>query len=306
MNCRIRQTRGRLIAALFLSVTIAASACAWNGTGHKAISLMAYERLTPDVRRRIDSLLAKHPDYAKWISGISETQRGRAAFLAASVWPDIIRNDPRFYDEKGTATPPIPGLPDGAQRRHSDWHYIDLPFSTDGTPTDPEPESNALMELKKVQSIEHESEQMQVYLLPWILHLTEDVHQPLHTMMRFTVDDPMGDRGGNGVRVKDGSNLHSYWDGRLGSDDTDSFIDELADTIARQNPLQSNLDMQPEHWITEGFDSRKQVYDFTGAGTRQNPAVLNDKYSVEARQLAFQRAALAGYRLAAFLNSHFK
>jgi hypothetical protein len=290
---------------LVLASVAAAPTYAWNSTGHKAISLVAYERLTPAVRRRIDGLLAKHPDYPKWIAGVPEDQRGRAAFMAASVWPDAIRNDPRFHDDDKPATPSIPGLPEGAQARHSGWHYIDVPFSMDGTATAPAVDSNALMELKEVQSVEKTPESMQVYLLPWILHMTEDVHQPLHTMMRFTVDDPKGDRGGNDVRVKDGSNLHSYWDGRLGSDNTDDFIQELAATIEKQNPPQGSVDLQPEHWITEGFDSRWQVYHFTGDGTRQNPAVLNDEYSVGARQLAMQRAALAGYRLAAFLNSHF-
>jgi hypothetical protein len=78
-------------------------------------------------------------------------------------------------------------LPAGTQARHAEWHYIDTPFSTDGSPTVPTEKSNALMELKEVQSVARMPEQMQVYLLPLILHLTEDVHQPLHTMMRSTV-----------------------------------------------------------------------------------------------------------------------
>ena len=69
---------------------------AWNSTGHKAIALIAYERLTPVTKQRVDQLLARHPDYPKWIAGITTADRGRAAFLAASVWPDTIRSDPRF------------------------------------------------------------------------------------------------------------------------------------------------------------------------------------------------------------------
>jgi hypothetical protein len=158
------------------------------------------------------------------------------------------------------------------------------------------------MELKEVQSVERMPEQMQVYLLPWILHLIEDVHQPLHTMMRFTANDPKGDQGGNTVRLKDGSNLHSYWDGRLGDDNTDRFINELAATMEQQNPRPTTLDIQPEHWINEGFESRQQVYSFNGAGTRENPAALSDEYSVAARKLAFQRAALASHRLGRILD----
>src|SRR5262245_29429117 len=53
------------------------------------------------------------------------------------------------------------------------------------------------------------------HLIPWILHLIGDVHQPLHVVQRFTKDN--GDRGGNLVRLVGNSNLHSYWDSRLGS-----------------------------------------------------------------------------------------
>jgi hypothetical protein len=38
---------------------------------------------------------------------------------------------------------------------------------------------------------------------------------------------------------------------------------------------------------------------------RENPAELRDEYSVAAFRLAFQRAALASYRLTEFLNTHF-
>ena len=57
----------------------------WNATGHKAISALVYQRMTPAVRQRIDALLAKHPDYPKWTEGVPEADRGHAAFLAASV-----------------------------------------------------------------------------------------------------------------------------------------------------------------------------------------------------------------------------
>jgi len=224
----------KLLLILALTAGTTSSIHGWSATGHKAISVLVYQRLNPATRERIDSLLAKHPDYPKWIEDIPDQERGRAAFLAASVWPDVIRNDPRFYAMDKTPTPPIPGLPEGAQANHSEWHYIDTPFSTDRTPILPPRESNALMELKNVQSVEKMPEQMQVYLLPWILHITEDIHQPLHTMMRFTANDPKGDQGGNTVRIKDGSNLHSYWDGRLGNGNTDQLLN--AQSIEKQNP----------------------------------------------------------------------
>ena len=291
-----------LLVAMISICSTSITALAWNGTGHKAIALIAYEKLTSAARKQIDNLLAKHPDYPKWTDGVPARQKGSTAFLEASVWPDAIRNDPRFHNDKQPATPPIPGLPESAQARHAGWHFINVPFSIDGTPTTPPEEPNALTKLKDFQALGRMPEQMQVYTLPWLIHLVADVHQPLHVIDGFSKEHPKGDLGGNTVRLKDGSNLHAYWDGRLGSSQTARFIDDLAATIEQQNPRPQKLDMDPRHWVDEGVALRQQVYSFTGAGTTQNPAVLSDQYSVEARRISFQRAALAAYRLAEFLN----
>ena len=42
------------------------------------------------------------------------------------------------------------------------------------------------------------------------------------------------------------------------------------------------------------------AYSFSGVGTAGNPAALSDQYSVEARRIAFQRAALAAFGLPNF------
>jgi hypothetical protein len=302
MRQRIRTSHVIPLIVLVLTPVVA---FAWNGTGHKAIALIAYEHLTPTARQRVNQLLSKHPDYPKWTDGVPARQRGSTAFLAASLWPDQIRNDPRFHDDNRPSTPPIPGLPAGAQARHAGWHFINIPFSPDGTPTIPAEVPNILTKLKDFESVGTMPEPMQVYLLPWIIHLIGDVHQPLHVINRFTRDFPKGDAGGNRVRLTDGSELHAYWDSRLGTSEGPQYIDELTATIEQMNPKPRTLDMQPEHWVNEGFELRKQVYNFSGRGTPGDPAVLNDQYSVQARLTALQRAALAAYRLAEFLNHQF-
>src|SRR5439155_18980218 len=203
----------RLAFVLFFVFTSAAYA--WNGTGHKAIALMAYERLTAAARQRVDQVLAKHPDYPNWIAEVPAADRGRAAFLAAATWPDAIRRDPRFHNDHRRPTPPIPGLPPGAQARHADWHFINMPFSPDGTRTIPAPAPNIVTKLEECKTIGRMSAEQQVYTLPWLLHLVGDIHQPLHVLQRFTLDFPRGDRGGNAVRLRGTSNLHSYWDSHL-------------------------------------------------------------------------------------------
>ena len=92
---------------------------AWNATGHQTIALMVYGQLTPATEIRVDRLLSQHPDYPKWTAGTPMAERGRVAFLAASVWPDMIRSDPRFHADNEQATPNIPGLPLGVQARYA-------------------------------------------------------------------------------------------------------------------------------------------------------------------------------------------
>jgi hypothetical protein len=101
-------------------------------------------------------------------------------------------------------------------------------------------------------------------------------------------------------------NLHSYWDSRIGTSETDRFLNELVATVQNRHPQPGRLEMTPEQWAKEGFELRNQVYGFTGSGTKENPAILSDAYSVQARETAYARAALAGYRLAEFLNLRLK
>lgn len=291
---------------LLLLLLVASPLGAWNNTGHKVIALIAYLQMTPAARQQVDALLATHPEYSKWTEGVPERERGARALMAASVWPDAIQADPRFHDDNQPATAPIPGLPPGAQARHSGWHFINMPFSTDGTPTVPAAKPSVLTQLQEFQSLGTQPDRVKVYLLPWLIHLIGDVHEPLHTTQWFSKDFPQGDRGGNRVMLSDGQNLHSYWDSRFGSDDGLRFVVELAVAIQARSPIPQELKMDPEQWVNESFALRDKVYSFTGSGTTQNPAVLSADYHVTARSIAIERVALAAYRLAEFLNQTFK
>src|SRR5688572_14444327 len=122
----------RLVTVLF-TLVLATPCHAWNATGHKAIALIAYGHLSSATKARVDELLAKHPDYPKWIAAASHADRGRVAFMEVSVWADAIRNDSRFHADNARPTPNIPGLPVGGQARRAGWHFMNIPFSTDGT-----------------------------------------------------------------------------------------------------------------------------------------------------------------------------
>jgi hypothetical protein len=287
---------------LLLTLALQAPLQAWNATGHRIVGAIAYDHLTAKARDRVDELLRQHPDFKTLLGGAA----GRDAFLAASVWPDVIKGDNRFYDDTRANTQPTPLLPGfPSMARHTNWHYIDLPFSPDGTPLKPPPSPNALIELRRILK----EADLTAYDLPWLVHLTGDVHQPLHCTDRFTKSHPDGDQGGNLVYVTPGRNLHALWDDLAGTDTTDAYVNRYAAEITAEfagtNGRRPRLSKDPKKWVDEGFDlAKREVYSFgPETGSRENPLVLPITYEDRARQVARVQLAKAGFRLAEALNA---
>lgn len=303
-----------LILALF---TAAFSAYAWNAAGHHIISAMVYDRLTPAARARADDLIRRHPDYeTHFLKGVLESAspavRARSAFINASVWPDEIRNDPRFYNEERadvTPTPLLPGFPD--MGRHVTWHYIDIPFSQDGTPLQDPPFPNAVTEIERLMVAVGKpvgDAENPVYALPWLLHLVEDLHNPLHAVTRFSRDNPDGDRGGNLIFVQPGNNLHAFWDGLAAPDPaTPAAVDALASQL-RRTGTKRPISAGPAIWAQEGVEiAKKSVYSFgLSSGTKDRPIMLSTKYQNVAKQLYREEFAAAAARLSNLLNRELK
>jgi hypothetical protein len=97
-------------------------------------------------------------------------------------------------------------------------------------------------------------------------------------------------------------NLHGFWDDRIGTSTSDNFIAQTVATITNRHPKPAQISIDPEPWIQDSVEQRFFVYSFSGKGTSQLKAVVSPNYSVNAKLLAFERAALGGYRLAEFLN----
>ncbi|HVO99118.1 MAG TPA: S1/P1 nuclease [Bryobacteraceae bacterium] len=307
-----------VVAFLSLLVTLSPSVSAWNATGHRLIAAIAYDRLNPKTRARVDELIRRHPDYEKLFLQGAPTEpkaRARAAFIAASVWADQIKGDPRFYDEtrpNASPTPLLPGFPDMA--RHTVWHYYDTPYAPDGAAIEQQKPPHALSELKRIiplignkADVPPTSASNPVYLLPWLEHIEGDVHQPLHCVSRFLKSQPKGDQGGNLVYIGT-RNLHSIWDGAAGQDTTDAYAAKyIAEAIAA-HPAPRRTEKKPEKWIDEGFRlAVSDVYTFGNeTGTRDKPLPLPPGYLDHAAKVAQGQIARAGYRLAAVLNDKLK
>lgn len=300
----------------------------WDATGHRAMAAIAYDRLRPATRARVDALLRAHPDLARLAEGVDPATAGgiREVFLRASVWADRIRSDARFYretDPRAEPTPLLPGFPSMARREG--WHYLTRSFSTDGTPTIALEEPNAasmMPQLADQMADPAVAASVRAYNLVWIIHIVGDLHQPLHGTSRSTRELPSGDAGGNRVFVqfpgdtRDSSNLHWVWDGWIGRASREMRIDDIARQLTLQLPIAAAeatdalaipdgpaLAATVLRWADESATIARYVaYDLPPrAGDR--PPLLPPAYLAGGEGIARQRVALAGYRLAALLEA---
>jgi hypothetical protein len=164
------------------------------------VAAIAYQQLSEPVRTKVDTLLAQHPDFAILSQGPSDDPDfGLRVLMRAATYPDLIKSDPRFIegDEPQPGDPaPLPGFPHMLRGRN--WHFINVPFSTDGTALRPPRPINVLgkiVEFRAALGDPAVTPNVQAYDLSWLIHLVGDIHQPLHGVARFTSQHLNGDRG---------------------------------------------------------------------------------------------------------------
>jgi S1/P1 Nuclease len=271
----------------------------WGAGGHMMTASIAFDRLNPRAKAKANELLAIE------INPVSETRKSKN-FIDAGHWADDLRPFAEFDSLK-----PL--------------HFIDLPFSTDGTalPTDQPPPDNIVKALEDNVNILRTSpdKNAQAMALRLIIHFVGDIHQPLHCVTRVSRANPEGDRGGNLFRIKvpgpDGqprdTNLHSYWDNgigtfpRSGPNFTPPPLSEIPAAVAQAkkgNPatnrkIRLNRPKDFPAWANESFMLAKNVV-YVGV---QEGNVPSARYQRGAIKVARQRVAWGGYRLAALLNS---
>jgi S1/P1 Nuclease len=282
---------------------------AWNDFGHMTVAAVAWQHLRPAVRTRASQLLRMNPDYSRWIDAVAPQARDVTAFMRAATWPDAIKHEPGYLDdgERPEGADATLNAGYGDLREHRYWHYVDVPFSTDGTPVPEVAVPNAatrIADFRKVLADPQAPAQLRSYDLAWLLHLVGDIHQPLHAVSRFTHELPRGDEGGNRVRLCDPpcrQELHYFWDQALGRGRPE---DALA--LARHLPTPAPrrvTDIRIEDWVEESADLARRVVYASPIGPGSGPYALTDAYRDQARRIAGARVALAGRRLAVLLNA---
>jgi S1/P1 Nuclease len=318
-------------AVLFIAawMQFPSRADAWSAAGHRIVANIAYDRLDPVTRADIVKILRSHPDFTarfadrmpEGIRAGSPEDKERWIFLQASIWPDLIRSQPKYH--KGT------------------WHYIDIPFylsNLDQATLEnvikpnvnmevPEPLTDAARDqLNCVQAVKlalrtlkdaAATDEQKAISICWVMHIAGDSHQPLHSVGlisrgRFNTAD--GDKGGNGIRVQQGRNLHGFWDGLLGGEQGLTEIRKRTAEIVGTEEFKAAAEkaarqIAPEIWIQESYELAKTVVyhkvildEVTARdGDANQPLQAVDLpllYRKDAGHVAQRRVAEAGYRLA--------
>lgn len=295
------QRRRFLKSSLALGVTCLILATpitswSWGAGGHMMTAQIAFNRLNPRAQAQVKTLLAI-PINPKEISAQSPD------FVNAAHWADDLRPFKEFDPFK-------------------ELHFIDYPFSLDGTALPPVPTPNIITALEEnVQILKTSTDKnAQAQALRLIIHLVGDIHQPLHCAARVDKTNPGGDLGGNKVQLmitdKDGNpkqtNLHSFWDGGIGAFPPTgpnfappplSLIPPAAAKAMKGNPVTAKVKIKDpfnfKAWSDESFALAKSVA-YNGITNGVTPSAT---YRTAALKVANQRVAWGGYRLAALLNS---
>lgn len=313
---------GAAIAIILALGLVVQPVFAWNDRGHMSVGYAAYKRLKPATRDRVNALLKLNPKYSDWAATVDKQMPNASAddkslmiFMLATTWADQIKRD-RSYKSDGSQGGNRPdGSPDPGKNigyhdllMHKYWHFIDTPFSTDGTPLPPIPTPNAQERIALFRTVLASSspDDLKSCDLVWLLHIVGDIHQPLHTSTRVTKADPDGDAGGNTVKLDCAKcELHFFWDDLLGTENDLPGVLKKARKLPK--PKASLIaKMDEREWVAEGFQAAQQVVYTPPIGPDDGPYALSLEYKKRAGKLAKQRVALAGARLAKLLNDELK
>ena len=312
--------RKLLISLSVLPLVLNVPALAWDDEGHMAVAYVAYQHLNTPTKARVAELLRLNPDYQTWKAavpcGTAAAKRKMLIFMMAATWPDAIKSKPGYTDD-GTEGG---NRPDGATSsqnigysdhlHHKYWHFVDTPFSTDGTALPALPTPNAQTQIAAFRSVlsSNDPDEKKSYDLVWLEHLVGDIHQPLHAATRVSSSNTDGDHGGNLVKLCSApckTELHGFWDDLLGT----SSRANSAVVAGRSLPSpDATLTVKKDaaDWSSESFAAAKQTVYTAPIGMGGGPFTLTPAYKTKAKALARKRIALAGVRLANLLNEELK
>ena len=232
----------------------------WGGEGHRAIGTVAYHYLHEQTKDSLKFYL------------------GDVTIEKAGTWMDEMRSN-HAYDYM------------------KPWHYVDY---EKGTEYKPGPQENVINELnKRIEKLKHRnlySKEEVATDITILIHLTEDLHMPLHAGY-------LSDTGGLAVHITfmgQPTSLHWAWDHDIMLQqkiNADSCI-ALLQTFSKKR-LMEERKTDILKWMHESRSYLPQVYDFNGTS-------INEAYADKNAPVIKLRMAVAGLRLSYLLNDLFK
>ena len=276
------------LACLWYCLNLANNAAAWDAEGHMVVAQIAYNHLDPAVKTKCDTLIAVP---------LTNVTSHNNTFVTAACWAD---------DNKSSLGTAI-------------WHYIDLPFSLDGTSTNGVTPAafdvvRAIRQCTAVLQGTNVAQVDQAINLRYLLHFVGDIQQPLHSSTAVSAASNTGDAGGNNFNLTGyWSNLHSLWDAGGGyltnsisrplSAGSQTIINKKVAAVEAAYPFSptNNVIPDPMTWANEGWNlAQSMAYPGITRGTTPSAAYLNSVQSTTQ-----ERMAQGGHRLANLLNTIF-
>jgi len=197
--------------------------------------------------------------------------------------------------------------------RRRNWHYVNRPLddthqnhARNHAHSDPVSGllDQQLVALAKILGSPGSPVSERSYALPWLIHLSGDAHQPLHTSIRLDAEGKW-DRLGNGISVinpfnprKNSTTLHAFWDDLPGSP---WLRGERLDAVSQA--LSARYSCPPPstsaQWIDESWRlARNSAYP----PGEDNVPTISTEFFDKVKEIANRRIAQAGCRLADLLR----
>jgi hypothetical protein len=200
-----------------------------------------------------------------------------------------------------------------ADQRCESWtstqHYIDLPISLDGTPTNgvPNDPTNVVTAIQQhIVTLQNPNASLstQATALRYLLHFVGDIQQPLHCAAAVWASNTNGDAGGNQFYLNGTwSQLHSLWDAGGGYLGSGASVSSNASEVEALYPYSKTIGSipNPMDWAVEGQEiARTNTY--VGVTLNGTPSAA---YLSNVQATTKQRMAIGGQRLAKLLNTIF-
>lgn len=253
------------------------------------VAQIAYNHLTPAVKAQCDALIATPVAY---VSSQNNT------FVTAAVWADDLKSSTSTFNT---------------------WHYIDIPFSLDGTSTNSfvPPAYDVVKAIRtNIYFLQNPgtTQSNRAFHLRLLLHFVGDMQQPLHCSTAIWSTRTGGDAGGNTFYLGgDYSNLHSLWDAggynltdslsRPLSGASQTLLSNKAANIEASYPYNYSTNIgqvaDPMAWAREGVGLAQSVC-YANIALNATPA---NAYFDTADTTTDQLMATGGHRLADLLNT---